>query len=107
MKIIKLPKIVEFLRENEGNNFEADGTVFSYEINPANILVPKSVVLRSDDWSESTNRSVSGDRLVEFLTLFNYEPEKDWRDYKNDKGRGSTATTAKYVVSILSQASGG
>ena len=104
--MIKLPELIEFLRGNEGNEFEAGGTKFTYEVNPANILVPKSIVFRSDQWSESTNRSVSADRLAEFLTLFSYEPETSWRDYKNDKGKGSTATTAKYVVSLLNEASG-
>jgi len=42
---------------------------------------------------------------MEFLTLYNNSPDADWRSYKNNDGKGSTATNAKYLVALMNDAS--
>lgn len=96
----------EFLRKNEGNDFETEGTQFRYTLRkPRQDDFPCSIHFSSPQWNESTKRQASAQKIARFLGTFNNNPSLDWREYRNRDGNGSTATVAKYLVPLMRKAS--
>jgi hypothetical protein len=95
----------EFLRKNEGEEFETEGTEFLYSLGkPRQNEFSCSIHFSSPQWSESTKRQASARKIARFLDKFNDNPNLDWREYRNRNGSGSPATVAKYLVPLLQKA---
>jgi len=99
-------QFAEYLQANEGNEFESDGTVFTYSLHPPRVDdFPHAIRFASEEWNPSTRRTAGARRIADFLQQFNQNPFDGWREYKNRDGAGSTATVAKYLLPLMWAAS--
>lgn len=99
-------KFSEYLRVNAGREYHLPrGTVFTYSIRDSrNAEFPYSVQFHSADWSPKTIRMSSGNRIEEFLAIFNRNPSGGLDQYKNRGGKGTPAWVATYLLPLMQEA---